>query len=174
MTIYHLKRCPLSKLNTFDQNFMKFCHIFNTMMSSSSSIMVHIAPCFQQLWPFLYKKFTVLNGVRSLSRILFIRILLNLVTLLSTCTLMSSSSSIMVHIAPGFKELLTLVYEKLLVKRRLLSKMNSFDYNSMKLGHIITCTHIMSSSFRMAHIASCLQESLPFVNDNSLFMLIWQ
>ena len=43
----------------------------------------------------------------------------------------------MVHIAQGFKELLPFVYEKLLVKRRLLSKLNIFDYNSMKLGHII-------------------------------------
>ena len=33
---------------------------------------------------------------------------------------------------------------------------------------------IMCSSFRMAHIASCLQELLPFVNDNSLFIRIWQ
>ena len=27
MKIHHLKRFPLSKLNTFDQNFMKLCHI---------------------------------------------------------------------------------------------------------------------------------------------------
>ena len=26
MKIHHLKRCPLSKLNSFDQNFMKLCH----------------------------------------------------------------------------------------------------------------------------------------------------
>ena len=40
--------------------------------------------------------------------------------------------------APCFKELLSLVYEKKhRLKRRLLSKMNSCDYNSMKLGHII-------------------------------------
>ena len=26
----------------------------------------------------------------------------------------------------------------------------------------------------MAHIASCLHELLPFVNDNSLFIRIWQ
>ena len=26
----------------------------------------------------------------------------------------------------------------------------------------------------MAYIASCLQELLPFVNDNSLFIQIWQ
>ena len=74
--------------------------------------------------------------------------------------------------APCFKELLPLVYDNRRLKRRLLSKMNSFDYNSMKLGHIILSI-IMSSSFRMAHIASCLQELLPFVNDNSL-MSIWQ
>ena len=29
-----------------------------------------------------------------------------------------------------------------LLKQRLLSKMNSFDYNSMKLGHIIKCRNI--------------------------------
>ena len=27
MKIHHLKRCPLSKSNTFDQNFMKLDHI---------------------------------------------------------------------------------------------------------------------------------------------------
>ena len=50
---------------------------------------------------------------------------------------MSSSSLIMFHIAPCFKELLPLVHENCWLKQRLLSKMNSFDYNSMKLGHII-------------------------------------
>ena len=43
----------------------------------------------------------------------------------------------MVHMAPGFKGLLPLVNEELLVERSLLSKMNSFDYNSMKLDHSI-------------------------------------
>ena len=86
--------------------------------------------------------------------------------------MMYSSSLIIVYMAPCFKELLPLVYEKLLVETHLISYMNSFDYNSMKLGHINST--IMSSSFRMAHIASCLQELLPFVNDNSLFMQIWQ
>ena len=43
----------------------------------------------------------------------------------------------MVCMAPCFKGLLPLVYEKSLVDRHLLSYMNSFDYNSMKLGHII-------------------------------------
>ena len=42
----------------------------------------------------------------------------------------------MVYMAPCFKELLPLVYEKLSLKRRLLSNINSFDYNSMKLGRI--------------------------------------
>ena len=45
---------------------------------------------------------------------------------------MSFSSLIMVHMAPC-----SLVYEKLSAELCLLSKMNSFDYNSMKLGHII-------------------------------------
>ena len=49
--------------------------LLSTMMSSSSSIMGHIAPCFQQLWPFVYEKITVLNNVRSLSRKVLIRIL---------------------------------------------------------------------------------------------------
>ena len=51
--------------------------------------------------------------------------------------MISSSSLIMVYMAPCFKELLPFVYEKHRLKRRLLSKMNSFDFNSMKLGHII-------------------------------------
>ena len=51
--------------------------------------------------------------------------------------MMSSSSLIMVYMAPCFKELLPLVFENYQLKRRLLSNMNSFDYNSMKLGHII-------------------------------------
>ena len=32
----------------------------------------------------------------------------------------------------------------------------------------------MSSSFRMGHIASSIQEVLPFANDSSIFMRIWQ
>ena len=60
------------------------------------------------------------------------------------------------------------------LNRRLLSKMNSFDYNSMKLRVVTLLSTIMSSNFRMAHIASCLQELLPFVDDNSLFIRILQ
>ena len=128
---------------------------FSTMMSksSSSSIMVHIAPGFRELWPFIMKihsfkrrplsnsnifyqnfmkldgivkyhdvffkfdtgpyctrlsrvmalclcKFTVLNNGRSLTQIFFIIILWSLVTLFNT--IMPSSSSIKVHIAPCF------------------------------------------------------------------------
>ena len=51
-----LKRCLLSKLNSFDQNLMKRGHIFSTVMFSSSSIMVHIAPCFLELLSFAHKK----------------------------------------------------------------------------------------------------------------------
>ena len=51
--------------------------------------------------------------------------------------MMSSSSLLMFYMAPCFNELLPLVSENCRLKRRLLSKMNSFDYNSMKLGHII-------------------------------------
>ena len=49
------------------------------------------------------------DDVRSLTRIFYIRILWNLVTLFSTS--MSSSSWIMVHIAPCFQELWSFVYE---------------------------------------------------------------
>ena len=51
--------------------------------------------------------------------------------------MMSSSSLIMVYMAPCFKELLPLVYEKLLVETTSALLVNSFGYNSMKLGHII-------------------------------------
>ena len=72
----------------------------------------------------------------------------------------SSSCLIMVDMAPCFKELLSLIMKNRRLKRRLLSKMNSFDYNSIKLGPI------MSSRFRMTHIESCLQELLSFVHEN--------
>ena len=95
------------QLEYFYQNFMKLGHIvyyhnvfinfdngpYRTMLSAVMAL------C---LW-----KFTILNNVCSLSRIVLIRILWNFVTLLST--MMSSSSLIM---ARCFKELLPLVYEK--------------------------------------------------------------
>ena len=34
---------------------MKLGHIFSTLMSSSSLIVVNIALCFQELWPFVYE-----------------------------------------------------------------------------------------------------------------------
>ena len=51
--------------------------------------------------------------------------------------MMSSSSSIMVHIAPCFQQLWHFIYENLPFKQCPLSKSNSFDHNFMKLGHIV-------------------------------------
>ena len=48
--------------------------------------------------------------------------------------MMSSSSSIMVHITPGFQELWPFVYEN---SRRPLSNLNIFYQIFMKLGHIV-------------------------------------
>ena len=115
--------------------------------------------------------FNVLNDVRSLSRILLIRILWNLVTLFST--LMSSSSLIMVYMAPCFKELLSLVLWKIVCWNDVCSL--RWIVLTIILWNLVTLlSTIMSSSFRMAHIAFCLQELVPFVNDISLFMRIWQ
>ena len=75
--------------------------------------------------------------------------------------------------APCFKELLPSVYENSWFKRRLLSKMNSFDYNSMKLCHISKYHKV----FKFQNGPYCIMPSgviLPFVNGNSLFMQIWQ
>ena len=94
-------RRPLSNSNMFYQNFMKLGHIVlyydvffkfdnGSYRTRLSRVM---ALC---LW-----KFTVLNYFRSLTQTFIIWILLNLVTLFST--IMSSSSSIMVYIAPGFQ-----------------------------------------------------------------------
>ena len=54
--------------------------------------------------------------------------------------------------APCLNELLPLVYEKLWLKRRLLSKMNSFDYISMKLGHIIQYHNVLKFQNGPYHI----------------------
>ena len=54
MKIHNFKRCLLSMSNIFYQNSMKLGYIVRYVMSSSSLIMVHIAPCFQQLWSFVY------------------------------------------------------------------------------------------------------------------------
>ena len=50
--------------------------------------------------------------------------------------MMSSSSLIMAHIAPGFQELWPF-YENSLFKRHPLSNSNIFYQNFMKLGHIV-------------------------------------
>ena len=80
--------------------------------------------------------------------------------------MMSSSSFIMVYMAPCFKELLPLVYKNCRLKQRLLSKMNSFDYNSMKLGHIIKYHNVFNFQNGKYHIM------LSGVNDNSLFIIM--
>ena len=135
MKIHHLKQCQLSKSNTLDQNFIKLCHIvkyhdvFFKFDNGPYRIMpsVVMAPC---LW-----KFTIWNDVRSLIWIFFIRILCNLVTLFST--MMLSSSSIMIHIAPCFQQLWPFVYEGHRFEWCPLSNLNSFDQNFMKLCHIV-------------------------------------
>ena len=71
--------------------------LFSTIMSSSSLIMVHITPyAFWSYCPLL----PIWKNGGSLSQIVLIRILWNLVTWFST--IMSSSSLIMVHMAPCF------------------------------------------------------------------------
>ena len=103
------RRRPLSNSNIIYQKFMKLSHIvsyhnvffkFDNGLYRTRLSRV-MALC---LW-----KFTVLNNVRSLTQIFFIRILWNLVTLFGT--IMSSSSSIMVYIAFGFQELWPFVYQ---------------------------------------------------------------
>ena len=124
-----------------------------------------VRPYFTYLRRYLFP-----DDVPSLNQILLIRILWKFVTLFST--MMSSSSWIMVYMAPCFKELLPLIYKK--------SSWNDVCSLTWKvliiiLWNLVTLlSTIMCSSFRMAHIASCLQELLPFVNDNSLFIRIWQ
>ena len=162
MKIHHLKRCPLSKSNSFDQNFMKLGHIvkyhdvflkfdngpYCTMFSVVMAICLWkftiwnnirslslyfwsefyetwsrcLVPwCLLQVWYWsishhayssygpLFMKIQHLKDVHSLSQIVLIRILWNLVTLFST--MMSSSKSIIVHIAPCFQKLWPFVYE---------------------------------------------------------------
>ena len=61
-----LKQCLLSNLNSFDKNFMKLGHMVSTIMSSSSFIMVHIAPCFLELLPFVNENppFFIVSGLK--------------------------------------------------------------------------------------------------------------
>ena len=44
--------------SSFPKSQVKSLHLLSSMMSSSSSILVLIAPCFQQLWPFVYENST--------------------------------------------------------------------------------------------------------------------
>ena len=99
-------------------------------------------------------QFAVFNDVRSLSRILVIRILWNLVKLFST--MMSSSSLIMVYMAPCFKELLSLVYEKFSIVKKNVCFLRWIVLIIILWNLVTLLGTIMSSSFRMAHIAPCL------------------
>ena len=74
------------------------------------------------------------NDVRSLRRIVMIRILWTLVSLFSS--MMSSSSSIMVHTAPSLQESWPFVYEKSQFETKP-ALSNTLDQNSMKVGHIV-------------------------------------
>ena len=69
--VRHTKRRPLSKSNSFDQNCMKLGHIFSTRMYSTSSIMVRIAPCLQELLPLIGKS-SPFYGIRYLSLVILI------------------------------------------------------------------------------------------------------
>ena len=60
-----------------------------------------------------------------------------------------------------------------LLKWRLLSNMNSFDYNSMKLGHIIKYHNVFKFQNGPYRIMPSGVIAL-FVNDNSLFIRILQ
>ena len=50
-------------------------------------------------------------------------------------------------------------------------KLNSFDQNFMKLGHIVKY-HNVFFKFDNVHIAPCLQELLPFVHDDLPFLMM--
>ena len=87
--------------------------------------------------------------------------------------MMSSSSLIMVYMTPSFKELLPLVYENHRLKRRLLSSMNSFDYISMKLGHIIMKYHNVFK-FQNGLYRIMPSGGIALCYDNFLFIQVWQ
>ena len=75
------------------------------MMSSSCFIMVHIAPGFQELWPFVYE-----NSQRPLSNSnIFYQIFMKLGHIVKYHDVFFKFK--MIHIAPGFQELWPFVYE---------------------------------------------------------------
>ena len=164
MKINYLKPCPLSKLNSFHQNFMKlnhivmYCNVFYKFNNGPYHTMLSgvMALC---LW-----KFTVWNNVRFLSWIVLIRTLWNLVTLFST---MFSSSSIMVHILPSFQDLWPFVYEN--SQFETMSPL-SWKFLIRTLWNLVTLFSTMfSSSSIMVHIPPSFQELWPFVYENSQF-----
>ena len=89
MKIQRFKWCPLSKSNTFDQNFMKLGHIVKYHDIFFKFDNGPYLTILQELWPFVYEnslfKWCLHSKWNSL-----IRILWNFVTLFST--MMSSSS----------------------------------------------------------------------------------
>ena len=58
------------------------------------------------------------------------------------------------------------------LKRRLLSTMNIFDYNSMKLGHIIKYHNVFK--FKNGPYRIMPSGVIALCYDNSLFIQIWQ
>ena len=58
------------------------------------------------------------------------------------------------------------------LKRCLLSKMNSFDYNSLKPGHIINYHNVFFKFENGPYLI--MPSGVIALNDSSLFMRIWQ
>ena len=74
MKIHLFKRCPLSNLNIFEQNFI----LFSTMMFSSNLIMVYMAPCVKKLLPFVNDNFLFIRIFLHKIVIVYLSISLNM------------------------------------------------------------------------------------------------
>ena len=142
--------------------------LFSTIMSSSSSMMVHIASCLQELWPFVYKNWPVKLSALYVEYFWseFYETLSH--CLVPNCLLYVRWWFISHH---AFRRYGLLFINIHCLKQCLLSKLNSLDKNFMKLGHMVS-TIMSSSSFIMVHIAPCFLELLPFVNENSPFLMV--
>ena len=85
--------------------------------------------------------------------------------------MMPSSSSIMVHIAPGFQELWPFVYEN---SRRSLSNSNIFYQIFMKLGHIVKYHDVFFKldngpyRTRLSRVMAFVYENSPFETKSAL------
>ena len=159
MKIHRFKRCQLSNSNIFDQNFMKLGHIvkyhavffkFNngpypTMLS------VVMALC---LW-----KFTILNDVRSLSRIFFIRILWKY-------------GDVFFKFDNGpYRTMLSAIMALCLWKFTVLNDVRSLSQIVLIriLWNFVTLlsTMMSSSSLIMVYMTPCFKELLPLVYEKS-------